>query len=221
MTEIDFRIGIVLHTCTVLKLLYKDSKHRTYLFKCGHCGTNFKALYNNVKKGNTKSCGCQKNKNPHKTHGMSNSRIYNVWRTMIYRCELATHISYKNYGARGISVCKRWHKFENFLEDMGIPLGKLDIDRIDNNGNYEKNNCKWSSRKENSNNKRNSTKISWNGIDYSIGELSHIFNLNEKCLRKRLRMGWQLDKALKTPSGKPLPESTPPIVIVPEDAKLN
>ena len=96
-------------------------------------------LYSNA----TKSCGCL-NRERITTHGMYKSSIYTAWDNMIQRCENIKCPTYKYYGGRGIKICERWHKFENFYEDMGDKPPGLSIDRIDNEGNYEPNNCQWS-----------------------------------------------------------------------------
>lgn len=87
-------------------------------------------------------------------HGKASSRTYRIWRGMQSRCFNPKVKEYRYYGARGIIVCDRWRDFRNFLADMGeIPSG-LSIDRINNDGNYEPGNCKWSTAKEQANNRR-------------------------------------------------------------------
>ena len=112
------------------------------------------------------------------THGKSETRGYSVWKSMNSRCNLKTDTSYERYGGRGIKVCERWNKFENFYEDMkDVYRAGLTLDRIDNNGNYTKANCRWVTRKEQSNNRRTNIVVKHNGKWYRPMELHKITNI--------------------------------------------
>ncbi len=89
-----------------------------------------------------------------RTHNLSNSPTYAIWNGMHQRCSNKKNKDFKHYGGRGIKVSERWIKFENFLSDMGIKPNGLEIDRIDNDGNYEPSNCRWVTRNQNNNNKK-------------------------------------------------------------------
>lgn len=108
------------------------------------CGNTTIAISNNLRKGNTKSCGCL-NLERIKTHGMAKHPLYKVWQGMKVRCYSENHKHYPNYGGRGITVCDRWKdSFENFHEDVGEGYEKgLQLDRVDNDGNYEPDNVRW------------------------------------------------------------------------------
>lgn len=111
--------------------------------------------------------------------GLSRSGTYKTWRSMLIRCYNPSNRSYKFYGKKGINVCDRWrNSFENFLEDMGNkPDNSYTIDCIDVNGNYEPSNCKWSTKIEQGNNRRNNRWITYNGKQYTISEFARLFNV--------------------------------------------
>lgn len=127
--------------------------HRKTFWHCTcECGQTSLVLTKDLRSG--KSTGCRK---CHvKTHGHTGTKIYNVWRAMIARCNNPDDARYKYYGGRGITVCARWLKFENFLKDMGIPPTGLSIERMDNERGYSKKNCKWATHTEQMRNRRNS-----------------------------------------------------------------
>jgi len=116
------------------------------------CGVQTIVRANALRRGTVSGCGCT---NPRRTtHGRSKTPAYRSWACMIRRCLFDTSPNYRHYGGRGITVCEEWKKFENFHRDMGErPVG-YQLDRIDNDGNYEPGNCRWVTPKENSNNRR-------------------------------------------------------------------
>lgn len=138
------------------------------------CGNYTIKRGGDLQQGATVSCGCEKlrrQKAAVTTHGHSSggiiSRAYTAWSHMRKRCLNTAHRQYKDYGGRGITICKRWDKFENFLADMGEPGPGLSIDRRNNDKGYYKRNCKWSTQIEQNNNRRNSVKVKVNGKEMS------------------------------------------------------
>ena len=118
------------------------------------CGNTHKASRQCLKSEMTRSCGCL-NRDRSTTHGMERTKIYSVWAAMKQRCQNAKHRAFKHYGARGITVCERWQKFENFYSDMGeSPAPGLSLDRIDNDSGYRPDNCRWATAKEQNTNRR-------------------------------------------------------------------
>lgn len=147
--------------------------------------------------GNTKSCGCARIK-----HKMKGTRLYRIWRSMINRCNNPEYHGYRNYGGRGIGICEEWHNFVAF-RDWAITSGyndKLSIDRINQNGNYEPLNCKWSTMKEQENNRRNNHLLTFNGKTQSVSLWSEELGINKNTLFSRVcNMGWSAERALTEP----------------------
>lgn len=119
-------------------------------------------------------------------HGCSNTSTYRTWTNMIERCTNPKATGYKNYGGRGITVCEEWFDFTNFLKDMGEKPNGYSIDRKDNNRGYFKENCIWSSSKDQANNRRNNIFLQVDGVKYSIAQFAEKFHLNAKQLYNKL-----------------------------------
>lgn len=174
------------------------------------CGKE-KIIYgSNLKIGHTKSCGClsveqtlkRLIKHSHCRNGKK-TKTYRSWHSMVKRCTNPNDKDYLSYGGRGIKVCKRWMKFENFLEDIGeIPRGHQ-IDRIDNNQGYNKLNCHWVTSKTNCRNRRDNHLIVHDGKTQCLIEWAEEFDINAATLRSRIvKYKWSIEKALTTPARK-------------------
>ena len=167
--------------------------HRSYwLCRC-ECGNEKIVAARQLKSGQTKSCGCL-----HRKHGQFGTRLYHIWNRMKDRCYNENHKSYKDYGGRGVVVCDEWNDFKCF-EEWAITNGyddDLTIDRIDVNGNYEPSNCKWSTKKEQANNKRNNHFVTCNGERRTITEWAEITGVTTQTIYKRLRRGWSPERAV-------------------------
>lgn len=176
-----------------------------WLCQCD-CGNRKSVRVDHLIRGETMSCGCYNSEvasKNNKTHGMTKSPEYSAWQHMIARCERPSDSRYHCYGARGISVCERWRGrggFQNFIRDMGRRPGpKYSIDRVNNNGNYEPANCRWSTIVEQANNKSKNIIITYNDEEKTLGEWVRELGLGYKNIWERMnRFGWSFEKAIKT-----------------------
>lgn len=174
----------------------KDTNAR-WLCVCD-CGKTAVAYGQDLKRGKVVSCGCW-NAEKRVKHGMARTHINAVWRQMLDRCRNENNRAYKNYGGRGIKVCQQWHEFENFLADMGHRPEGYQIDRIDNEGDYEPGNCQWATAKQQQNNKRTSLNLNHDGKTLTLEQWSAATGFTSEAIRSRLRRGWTLARALTEP----------------------
>jgi len=133
------------------------------------------------------------------THGMSRMQIYQTWARMFERCRNKNHHAYSDYGGRGITVCESWHKFENFLADMGERPKGRSLDRIDNSLGYSPENCRWATPEEQQNNTRAAHMLEFNGERLSISQWSRKLGVSRNRIRTRLQTGMSVAEALTTP----------------------
>lgn len=193
-------IGKKINRLTILANTYikrpNGDKVLGYTCKCD-CGIIKDIGKYIVLNGEAKSCGCF-NKERCLRHGMYGTPIYHCWEAIKQRCLNPKCKSFPSYGGRGINLDKKWLTFEGFYEDMGdIPNGKT-IDRINNDGNYCKENCKWSTDQEQMNNRRVCKYLTYNGKTQSVSNWARELNINRHRLYSRLRLGWSTERALTT-----------------------
>lgn len=178
-----------------------DSPHnhpgQFWICKCD-CGKEIVVRGDGLTSGHTKSCGC-KNKRSTK-HNKSHIKLYSIWKGMKQRCNNANNPYYKHYGMRGIKLCNEWNDdFESFYKwsiDNGYKDG-LTIDRINNDGLYEPDNCRWATRVEQQANRRNTAFISYNGETHTIREWSEITGINQSTISNRRLKGLPPQEILK------------------------
>lgn len=189
----------------VLKFVGTNNLRASQWLCACDCGTERIVSSNSLRSGQSKSCGCfniERTKITHTTHNMTRSNTYLSWVSMLQRCNNPRDKRYKDYGGRGIKVCKKWqgkNGFINFLKDMGERPKEKTLDRIKNNKGYYKKNCKWSSRYEQSQNKRNVKLFTFNNKTQSLMSFSREFNVPYSTLRNRIfKLKMPIELALNT-----------------------
>ena len=167
------------------------------------CGGEITTRLSRIKQGTTRGCGCQKGQSQ-RTHGHAAgpacSPTYSSWNSMKGRCERETDPSWSQYGSRGIEVCKRWsNSFEAFLADMGERPPGTSLDRIDYDGNYTPENCRWATASQQNRNTRHNRILEHDGLSLCVSEWAEKTGLPYNTISRRLRRGWSVEKALSTP----------------------
>lgn len=137
---------------------------------------------------------------PAKTHGQSRTRAYGAWKQMRKRCNNPADQAYPRYGGRGIAYDSRWDCFENFVADMGERQDGMTLDRIDNDGPYCKENCRWATTQEQARNYSRNIRLTYGGVTRTLIDWAAERGLAYACLHKRIASGWSTEAALEKPS---------------------
>ena len=204
-------IGKKFNKLTVLEIDHRD-KYGTAFAKCKcDCGNVCIATISGLRKGNNKSCGCMlkqvrrdiaKNRKDQTVHGGAHTRLYRIWHGMRVRCHAKGKRDGKHYADRGITICREWDESFEVFRDWALANGcrdDLSIDRIDVNGNYEPNNCRWATSVEQGRNRRNTLYVEYNGKRVTLKEVCEIEDVPYSTVWKRVRWyGMDLDSALHT-----------------------
>ena len=192
----------------IVSLSYKKQKYTKsgrkdgflYYFNCiCECGNYIDVNLHDLTSSHTQSCGCyQKTQvsKKNKIHGLTTSSIFHIWTSMKQRCLNPNNKAYKNYGGRGITICDDWKN--NFITfyDWAMNNGykeNLSIDRIDNDGNYQPDNCRWVTRKEQNRNYRKNINVIYENTEYCLKDLSVKLNINYKYLHKKYKKGMKIE----------------------------
>lgn len=195
---------------SILNIIRKKGERAIAVCRC-ECGNIKKIKLCHVKSNEIKSCGCLKkeassiNGRKNTKHGQAapgkRGKSYRSWECMKSRCCNKNDPNFKNYGGRGIKVCDEWRQsFEKFIQDMGEREDGTSIDRIDNNGNYEPNNCRWAKIKTQQRNKRNNRIVIFNEKPITLIELSEKTNIPYQRLHERIiRRKWTVEDAINKP----------------------
>lgn len=173
-----------------------------WLCKCD-CGQSKVVLGEHLKKGRTKSCGCAKSESSSKRfrkHGWRNSKLYRIWSSMKDRCNNSACRAFDDYGGRGIRVCHAWQDDFSIFQQWALLNGYkegLSIDRTDNDKGYFPENCRWTDKKTQGNNKRNCRYITHDGQKRTVAEWSDVTGIPHETLLYRLNKGWKTERILK------------------------
>jgi hypothetical protein len=206
MRRIPIEAGQVFNRLTVIKeARYKSAKGEIrYQCQCS-CGERVFATGTSLKKGNTQSCGCFRRDNVSRlktTHGQgglnTKTTEYRIWMGMKARCYIRSASGYPRYGGRGITVCDHWRdSFEAFFSDMGRrPSLYHSLDRINNDGPYSPENCRWATRIEQNRNTPRNRLLTFNGETMTISAWTERLGLSRSLIYMRLRRGWSVEKSL-------------------------
>jgi hypothetical protein len=178
------------------------------------CGGSAVTTGTKLKSGHSKSCGCLKAEraaNRLRHHGLMDDGhrhpLIDTYANMMSRCGNESDAAYDRYGGRGITVCDRWANGEDgktgffcFVEDMGPRLSRLhSLDRVDNNGPYSPENCRWATKKEQARNRRSNRTIEHDGRHIAISEYCERTGLNFQAVNSRLSKGWSIERAITAP----------------------
>lgn len=180
MRRISVPSGTKFGRLTVIEETAAATGKRFFRLLCS-CGTEVTVSLGNLRSGNSESCGCG-----HVRHGMAQTPTYAVWENIIARCLNPKHPSFDRYGGRGISMAPSWRRFEGFLADMGEAPPGLEIERIDNDGNYDPGNCRWSTRTEQMQNMRRNKNVVLNGVTLCCSSAERALGLRRATISKRV-----------------------------------
>ena len=195
--EIYFPWKVISHEGQITR---SNKKSHLWLCICVSCG--YEKVIDASRFYQPPICKCKINKKLIPClHGMCGTQVYNSWSAMKARCLSVNHPTYRHYGAKGITICDEWLDFQAFYKDMGDkPSDTHSIDRKDGAKGYFKENCRWSTHEEQSNNTRTNRPVTHNGVTMNLSQWARKVGMSKEMLKHRLDSGWPINKALTEPS---------------------
>ena len=186
------------------------NKHGQLMWEClCDCGNKTVVVGQNLRRGMTKSCGCNSHLPTTKTHGMTGTVLHKRWLNMKSRCNNPNNKRYERYGGRGIKVCKEWENdfmaFYNWAISNGFEES-LSIDRIDNNKGYSPDNCRWATPRQQANNTRRNIIVERDGEKVTLSDLCRNLGLNYRLVLSRIESGMTVEMAISKDFKKRIPE---------------
>lgn len=169
------------------------------------CGKVVQVMGTNLIAGDTKSCGCLQREKARRNgprnwiHGLTKTTTYNIWDSMLQRCNNPKRKDYPRYGGAGITVSERWQEFSNFLADMGERPPGLTLDRIDSKLGYSRENCRWATVTEQNRNQKSNRFFTHNGMTKCMSEWAEYAGMKATTFETRIRKGWSLEDAISKP----------------------
>jgi hypothetical protein len=193
-------VGQTFGRLSVVRYAFTGSHRRAFWHCRCECGRECDVPSQSLLRGQSRSCGCL-HLEAISTHGLSKTRLYRVWKEMHGRCYRPKNNRYALYGARGIIVCKRWHDLAAFVEDVGEPPTPThQLERMDNDGNYEPLNCKWATPTEQARNRRNTIVVEYRGESRALAQWCDDLSLPYREMRRRIvDRDWTPTRAFETP----------------------
>lgn len=202
MAKFVDRTGFVYGRLTVVSKTDSRASGGSVVWLCRcSCGKETTASGSILQAGQKQSCGCYfievaaAKGRAMKKHGMTNTKSHKAWVGMRQRCSNKRNKKFPDYGGRGIVVCDRWELFENFIADMGEPKDGESIDRIDVNGNYCTENCRWANQLTQQNNRRDNVEIWLDGYRKTLAQYARDHGLDQDKIQRRLKKGWAVERA--------------------------
>lgn len=194
--------GYIFNDCKVIERAESKNKRAMWLCEC-FCGNHFIERGSRIRNDSRKSCGCIRKEQAIKRntkHNKSHTRLYHIWCGMKARCTNPNSPYFNRYGGRGIKICDEWNKsFDEFYEwsKKNGYSKELTLDRVDNDGNYEPNNCRWASYSMQNRNKRNNVLSEYKGELRTRAEIAELTGLSYNTIRRREQSGIDFDKPIR------------------------